>query len=107
MKRAFENEGIATKVILTRDVDARTDAIASAGVAVTATGKPERFSRNMFKDGAVVIDGGITEKDGLVFGDVERNGDDSRIFLSPVPGGVGPVTVACLLRRTVELATER
>jgi methylenetetrahydrofolate dehydrogenase (NADP+)/methenyltetrahydrofolate cyclohydrolase len=104
MKRALENESIATKVVLVRDIDARADAVSSAGVVVTATGKPERFSRSMFKDGAVVIDGGITERDGEVFGDVAKEGDDANIYLTPVPGGVGPVTVSCLLRRTAELA---
>lgn len=106
MKKALENEGVGTEIVLARDIDARADAISSADVVVTATGKPERFSRGMFKNGAVVIDGGITGKDGRVFGDVEREGGDSRIFLSPVPGGVGPVTVACLLHRTAGLASE-
>lgn len=105
MKRALENEGVATEVVLARDLDARADAVSSADVVVSAIGSPERFPRSGFTDGAIVIDGGITARDDKVFGDIGRDGDDSRIFLSPVPGGVGPVTVACLLRRTAKLAS--
>lgn len=80
--------------------------ITTADIVVTALGRPEYFSRNDFKKGAIVIDGGIAKKDGKTVGDVSGEGDDADIFLSPVPGGVGPVTVACLLRRTVQLATK-
>jgi methylenetetrahydrofolate dehydrogenase (NADP+)/methenyltetrahydrofolate cyclohydrolase len=53
----------------------------------------------------VIVDGGITKKGKKVLGDVDfesvRNKAD---FLTPVPGGVGPVTIACLLRNTCEAA---
>jgi len=104
MKKALENEGIVTEIVLARDIDARADTISSADIVVSALGVPERFPRETFKDGAIVIDGGISERDGRVFGDVAKEGDDSKIYLTPVPGGVGPVTVACLLRRTTMLA---
>ncbi len=104
MEMALENEGVATETVLARDIDAGVDAISSADIVVTAIGQPERFSRELFKDDSIVIDGGVTEHDGKVFGDVAKEGDDSNIFLSPVPGGVGPITVARLLCRTAELA---
>lgn len=104
VKRMLMDEGIETDVVLSSESGAREGEIAEADVVVTAIGLPERFSRSLFKQGAVIIDGGISERNGKVFGDVAKDGDDSRILLSPVPGGVGPVTVACLLRRTAELA---
>ncbi|MEI6650050.1 MAG: bifunctional 5,10-methylenetetrahydrofolate dehydrogenase/5,10-methenyltetrahydrofolate cyclohydrolase [Candidatus Moraniibacteriota bacterium] len=104
MKKAFEYEGINPTIVPTADVNARIDEISNADLVVTAVGQPERFPRNVFKQGAIVIDGGISQKDGKVRGDVSIEGDDADIFLSPVPGGVGPVTVACLLRRTAKLA---
>ncbi len=104
VRRALADEGVSTEVILSADVNGSMETISSADVVVTATGQPERFPRYIFKRNAIVIDGGITEFPGGVFGDVAKAGDDAGIFLTPVPGGVGPVTVACLLRRTAMLA---
>ena len=57
----------------------------------------------MVKDKAVIIDGGIIKEDGKVFGDVDiESFIDSDCFISPVPGGVGPITVACLLENTFQ-----
>lgn len=103
VKKALENEGISVTIILAGDIDKKMDEIASGDIVITAIGQPERFPRSLFKKGAIVIDGGISEREGKVRGDVSVEGDDADIFLSPVPGGVGPVTVACLLRRTARL----
>jgi methylenetetrahydrofolate dehydrogenase (NADP+) / methenyltetrahydrofolate cyclohydrolase len=104
MRRAFEYEGIIPTIILAAEVVSRKSEIATADLVVTAVGRPEYFSRTFFKKGTIIIDGGISERDGKVCGDVSAEGDDADIFLTPVPGGVGPVTVACLLRRTARLA---
>lgn len=103
MTKALEKEGVSASVVRASDIDARIREIADADIVVTAIGQHERFPRNVFKQGAIVIDGGISEKDGRVRGDVSPEGDDAGIFLTPVPGGVGPVTVACLLRRAARL----
>jgi len=53
----------------------------------------------------IVIDGGVNYLEGKVVGDVLRSNVESKVkFLSPVPGGVGPVTVATLLARVAEMA---
>lgn len=104
MRKAFEYEGMMPTVILASEVVSRIDELSAADLVVTAVGRPELFSRSIFKPGAIIIDGGISETDGKVHGDVGSEGDDAGIFLTPVPGGVGPVTVACLLRRTAMLA---
>ncbi|MEI7749642.1 MAG: bifunctional 5,10-methylenetetrahydrofolate dehydrogenase/5,10-methenyltetrahydrofolate cyclohydrolase [Candidatus Moraniibacteriota bacterium] len=104
MKKAFEYEGIIPTIISATEVDERMNEISNADIVVTAIGQPEQFSRDIFKSGAIVIDGGISEKNGKVCGDVSAEGSDAALFLTPVPGGVGPVTVACLLRRTARLA---
>lgn len=104
MWHTLSHEGITSTIVPVRDIERHMKSIASADIAVSALGIPERFSRDIFKDGAIVIDGGIAEGDGEVSGDVAKEGSDANIYLTPVPGGVGPVTVACLLRRTAELA---
>ena len=104
MQKAFEHEGMVPTVIPASEADSRIDELSASDLVVTAVGRPELFSRSIFKPGAIIIDGGISESDGRVRGDVGSEGDDAGIFLTPVPGGVGPVTVACLLRRTAMLA---
>ena len=78
-----------------------------ADILITAVGKPKLITADMVKKGAIVIDVGITRtKDGLV-GDVDfENVIDVASALTPVPGGVGPLTVASLIRNTVR-AKER
>ena len=60
------------------------------------------------KPGACVIDVGTTPRDGTVVGDVDRESVEPVAgWLTPVPGGVGPMTIAMLLRNTLSLATAR
>src|SRR5690606_34403222 len=87
----------------TRDLGAQTR---RADVLVVATGRPGMVSGDMVKPGAIVIDVGINRlPDGRLVGDVEF--DEARQVagaITPVPGGVGPMTIAMLLVNTVEAA---
>lgn len=79
--------------------------LVEADVVITACGIPKLVKSEMIKDGAIVIDGGITKIDGKIVGDVDFESVKNRdIFLSPVPGGVGPVTVATLIKNVWILA---
>jgi methylenetetrahydrofolate dehydrogenase (NADP+)/methenyltetrahydrofolate cyclohydrolase len=74
-------------------------------IVVVATGQPGFLKGAMIKPGAVVIDIGTTRVDGRLRGDVDRASVEPVAgYLSPVPGGVGPLTVAMLLRNTLEAA---
>jgi len=77
-----------------------------ADILVAAVGRPQLITADMVKPGAVVVDVGINRVDGRLVGDVDFEGV-SRVAgrISPVPGGVGPLTVAMLLANTV-LAAE-
>ena len=79
-----------------------------ADIVVAAVGQPEMIKGDWIKPGATVIDVGINRTaDGLV-GDVEFNGAASvAAAITPVPGGVGPMTIACLLRNTLIAAYRR
>jgi methylenetetrahydrofolate dehydrogenase (NADP+)/methenyltetrahydrofolate cyclohydrolase len=69
-----------------------------ADVLITAVGKPEMITGAMIKKGAVVIDVGTTSVNGHIVGDVEfESADKIAGAITPVPGGVGPMTVAMLL----------
>lgn len=80
-----------------------------ADIVVVAIGKPRFIGVEMFKQGAVVIDVGIHRlEDGKLCGDVHTEGVEQRLAaLSPVPGGVGPMTIQMLLENTVTLAEQR
>lgn len=69
-----------------------------ADVLVSATGVPGLIGARMVKEGAAVVDVGEPR------GDVQKEVLQKVSFLSPVPGGIGPVTVSCLLENTVEAA---
>lgn len=77
-----------------------------ADVLITALGMPHYVTKTCVKPGAVVIDVGITKKDNAIMGDVARDVHDVASWITPVPGGVGPMTVAMLLENVVELAQD-
>ena len=83
--------------------------VARADVLVVAVGKPGMIKGDWIKPGAVVIDVGINRlADGKLVGDVEYETARQRAgWITPVPGGVGPMTVATLLLNTLEAAEER
>lgn len=76
-----------------------------ADVLVVATGVPSLITSDMIKPGAAVVDVGITRLEtGEVVGDCDLNCRDVAGLLSPVPGGVGPMTVATLMTNTLDAA---
>lgn len=77
-----------------------------ADILVVATGKPGMITAPMVKQGAVVIDVGITRQDdGRLVGDVDFEGVKQRAgYITPVPGGVGPMTITMLVANTVQAA---
>ncbi len=97
--------GIQTVDSLTLGADMALAQTREADIIVTATGKPHFLQGHMVRSGAIIIDGGITRVGELVMSDADpRSFSDTDCFLTPVPGGVGPVTVAFLVSRVVELA---
>lgn len=87
----------------TRDLKAQC---LGADIIVAAVGKPKFITADMVGDGAVVIDVGINrDEDGKLCGDVDfENVKDKCSYISPVPGGVGPMTITMLLFNTVTAA---
>ncbi len=88
----------------TRDLAEQTRA---ADVLVAAIGRPGLITPDMVKAGAAVVDVGITRTDEGLRGDVAPEVAERAGRLTPVPGGVGPMTIAMLLRNTVQAARYR
>jgi len=78
-----------------------------ADLLVAAVGLPGVITADMVKQGATVVDVGITRTEGGLVGDVDPNVADVAAFLTPVPGGVGPMTIAALLGNAVRAARYR
>ncbi len=81
----------------------------TADVIITAVGKENSLTADMVKDDAVIIDIGITQhEDGSVHGDVNADSmKDKPGYLSPVPGGVGPMTIAMAFWNTLQIFKKR
>jgi methylenetetrahydrofolate dehydrogenase (NADP+)/methenyltetrahydrofolate cyclohydrolase len=90
------------------DDKALSDKTAEADVLISAVGRPRFIKKDMIKDQAILIDVGINKVKGKICGDVDFNDvDDKAGFITPVPGGVGPMTIAMALKNTLELYKKR
>jgi len=79
-----------------------------ADILVSAVGKPHFITKEMVKEGAVVIDVGINQLEGKLVGDVDFDAvKEVASAITPVPGGVGPMTIATLMENTFRSAQER
>ncbi|MFY9078818.1 bifunctional methylenetetrahydrofolate dehydrogenase/methenyltetrahydrofolate cyclohydrolase FolD [Aliarcobacter cryaerophilus] len=90
----------------TKDLKAHTS---KADIVIIAVGVPYLLKEDMVKDGAVIIDVGINRLDtGKLVGDADFEGLKNKCsHLTPVPGGVGPMTIAMLLKNTIKAANLR
>jgi methylenetetrahydrofolate dehydrogenase (NADP+) / methenyltetrahydrofolate cyclohydrolase len=85
----------------TRDLEA---VVGEADVVVAAVGRAGTVTGAMLKEGATVVDVGINRTEEGIVGDVAEDARERAGLLTPVPGGVGPMTIASLLRNTVRAA---
>ena len=113
MSQLLIEESCTVTIVHSKTKDIET-VCAQADVVVVAVGRPEMVDAKWLKEGAVVIDVGInripvTKEDGSegskIVGDVDFvSASEKASKITPVPGGVGPMTIACLLRNTVTSA---
>jgi methylenetetrahydrofolate dehydrogenase (NADP+)/methenyltetrahydrofolate cyclohydrolase len=103
LKWIFERAGADVDIVMADKKDDKD--LREADVIVTAIGKPKFLTSNAVKPGACVIDVGITKTaDGKVCGDFDaESAKDLEGWYSPVPGGVGPMTVALLIKNVISL----
>lgn len=101
LTRRSENATVTLCHTGTRDLAAHTRA---ADVVVAAAGVPDLITPDMVKPGAAVVDVGVARRDGKIAGDVHPDVAEVAGWLSPNPGGAGPMTRAMLLANVVEAA---
>ena len=92
--------------IFTKDLKAHTQ---KADIIIVGVGKPDLITADMVKEGVVVVDIGINKlKDGSLVGDVDfKEVSTKASYITPVPGGAGPMTIAMLLKNTLKAARIR
>ena len=97
----------ATVVVCHSHTDDLARETLDADVLVVAAGLPEVVTADMVKVGAAVVDVGINRTESGIVGDVDPDAATLAAFVTPVPGGVGPMTIAMLLQNTVRAAKYR
>ena len=101
LTRRSENATVTVCHTATRDLATH---VRAADIVVAAAGAPSLITAEMVKPGAAVLDAGVSRVDGKLAGDVAPEVAEVAGYLSPNPGGVGPMTRAMLLRNVVEAA---
>ncbi len=100
------NATVTVTHIYTKDLKSHTS---KADIVIVGVGVPALIKEDMVKDGAIVIDIGINRiEDGSLVGDVDFTAVSKKCsYITPVPGGVGPMTIAMLLANTLKSAKQR
>jgi methylenetetrahydrofolate dehydrogenase (NADP+)/methenyltetrahydrofolate cyclohydrolase len=108
--RTFKENSIDPVVVLSDEskskegksfTDAQAD-IAKADIIISAVGKASMIKERMVKEGVILIDAGTAEQNGALVGDIEPETYKKSLYYTPVPGGIGPVTVSMLFRNLLK-----
>jgi len=89
---------------LTKESKDTVEVLQAADIIISGVGVPHLITPDMLKDGVVLIDAGTSESNGEVAGDADPACAGMCSLFTPVPGGVGPIAVACLFQNAVTLA---
>ena len=101
LTRRSENSTVTLCHTGTKDLAAETR---EADIVIAAAGQPHMLTADMIKEGAALLDVGVSRVDGKLTGDIAPDCWDKAGYVSPNPGGVGPLTRAFLVRNIVERA---
>src|SRR3989339_790103 len=112
LPKKFNTDKIIKAISKEKDVDffhpenlkLLTDKTKNADILISAVGRKHFIKKEMIKEGAALIDVGIVKEDKKIYGDIDAEDVKEKAgFLTPVPGGVGPLTIAMLFQNTLEL----
>jgi methylenetetrahydrofolate dehydrogenase (NADP+) / methenyltetrahydrofolate cyclohydrolase len=97
----------AQVTVLEKDTAEYTDKIKEADILILGAGVPGLVTGDMVKPGVIVFDAGTSEEGGMLVGDADAEVAEVASLVTPVPGGIGPITIAVLLRNLVDLVQNR
>lgn len=105
--KVLDCRGAKTEIVKANDKNLKEKTL-KADILITAVGKPKFIKKEMIKKGAVTIDIGITKEGKKVLGDVDFEDVKEKVgYITPVPGGVGPMTIAMAFKNTVDIYKSR
>jgi len=100
-------QGSRVKIITRETPDAESvTALAAADIIISGAGVPGLLTADKVKAGVAIFDAGTSEDGGVLVGDADEGTATVASLFTPVPGGIGPITVACLLHNLASLATD-
>lgn len=95
----------ANVTMVSKQTEGTENLLREADIIISGIGKPQFITESMVKEGVVVFDAGTSESGGKLVGDVDFETVSKKAsFITPVPGGIGPVTIAILLRNLIRLS---
>ena len=93
---------------MTSKTENKEEFMKNADVIISGMGKGKYITADLIKEGAILVDAGTSESGGGVVGDIDLDSVEGKAgYVSPVPGGVGPVTVAMLLQNVLTVAKHK
>jgi methylenetetrahydrofolate dehydrogenase (NADP+) / methenyltetrahydrofolate cyclohydrolase len=97
----------AQVTVLEKDTEGNTDKIKEADILILGAGVSGLVTGEMVKPGVIVFDAGTSEEGGMLVGDADASLIEVASIVTPVPGGIGPITIAVLLRNVVKLVQKQ
>ncbi len=101
-----KKQGALVTTIVKGETDLETK-LKTADLIISGVGKPGLITKDMVREGVMVLDAGTSEESGVLKGDVDTEVEKVASLFTPVPGGIGPITVAVLLQNLVTLCKEK
>jgi methylenetetrahydrofolate dehydrogenase (NADP+)/methenyltetrahydrofolate cyclohydrolase len=99
----LERQKVKLVMIQKKDINKKIDKLKTADAIISVIGHPWWIKKSYIKKGAVIIDVGITKKKDKVYGDTNHKYLLDKVgFITPVPGGIGPITIAMLFQNTLK-----
>lgn len=99
----FKQQGIEPILIdINTPPENMLPAYKEADIVVSGIGKPHHLKKEFFKCGVILIDAGTSEQAGVLVGDFDPSCTEIASIITPVPGGIGPLTVACLFKNIID-----
>lgn len=93
--------------VITKDSSNSDTSLKSAHIIISGAGSPGLITPEKISDQVIIFDAGTSEEGGVLRGDVDQSCAKKAALFTPVPGGIGPITIAVLLKNLVHLATNR
>lgn len=98
----FKKQGIEVTIV-TKETEQKEEILRGADIIISGSGKPGSITPEMVKDRAVLIDAGTASEAGEIKGDVDPACREKATLYTPVPGGIGPLTVAYLFENLIDI----